>query len=240
MMAGGASLAPRRWSLAAPHTDTRSSSGYLATARMTATQKTRNWALSCGVSPGLSRFSPVSVDIDQLLCLPEPLMPANGFSWNSATRPYFGAVRRMTSIVSMLVVGGEVGVLEDRRDLVLAGGDLVVPGLDRHAQLEQLRLEVGHAGDDALGDGAEVLVLQLLALGRRGAEEGAAGVDQVGPRVVEVLVDQEVFLLRADGGEDLAGRRCCRTAAGCAGPAWTAPPSSAAAASSCRAPRRSS
>ena len=50
--------------------DRRRISAYLATARMTATTKTRNWALSCGVSPGLSRFSPVSVDIDQLLCLP--------------------------------------------------------------------------------------------------------------------------------------------------------------------------
>src|SRR5437870_3750506 len=70
-----------------------------------------------------------------------------------------------------LVVGGQVGVLEERRDLVLAGGDLVVPGLDRHAQLEQLGLAVGHAGQHALVDGAEVLVLQFLALGRRGAEE---------------------------------------------------------------------
>ena len=43
----------------------------------------------------------------------------------------------------------------------------------------------------------------LLALGRLGAEEGAAGVDQVGPGQVEVLVDQEVFLLGADGGEDV-------------------------------------
>ena len=68
---------------------------------MTATQKTRNWALSCGVSPGLSRFSPVSVDIDQLLCLPEPLMPANGFSCSRQARPYLSAVRRRTSIVSI-------------------------------------------------------------------------------------------------------------------------------------------
>src|SRR5436190_19911304 len=92
MMAGGASFAPSRWSLAALATLTRSSSGYLATARMTATQKTRNWALSCGVSPGLSRFSPPSVAIDQLLCLPEPLMPAKGFSWNRQARPYLSAV----------------------------------------------------------------------------------------------------------------------------------------------------
>ncbi len=38
------------------------------------------WMLSCGLSPGSSRFMPVSVLIDQLLCLPEPLTPANGFS----------------------------------------------------------------------------------------------------------------------------------------------------------------
>ncbi len=101
MMAGGASFAPSRWSLAAPDTATRSNSGYFATARRTATQKTRNWALSCGVSPGLSRFSPASVAIDQLLCLPEPLMPANGFSCSRHASPYRSAVRRSTSIVSI-------------------------------------------------------------------------------------------------------------------------------------------
>ena len=42
---------------------------------------------SLGVSPGSSRLSPVSVDIDQLLCLPEPLMPANGFSCSRQTIP---------------------------------------------------------------------------------------------------------------------------------------------------------
>ena len=34
-----------------------------------------------------------------------------------------------------VVVGGDVGVLEHRRDLVLGRGDLVVAGLDRDAQL---------------------------------------------------------------------------------------------------------
>ena len=111
-----------------------------------------------------------------------------------------------------LVIGGQVRVLEDRRDFVLARRDFVVPGLDRHAELEQLRLGVGHAGQHALGDGAEVLVFQFLALGRLGAEERAAGVDEVGPGVEEVLVDEEVFLLGADGGEDLLDARCCRTA----------------------------
>ena len=46
-------------------------------------------------------------------------------------------------------------------------------------------------------------------------------VDQVGAGVVEVLVDQEVFLLGADGGEDLLRVLVAEQARGCAGPAWT-------------------
>ena len=42
MIAGGASLAPRRWSLVAEATDTRSSPENLCTARITAAQNTRN------------------------------------------------------------------------------------------------------------------------------------------------------------------------------------------------------
>jgi hypothetical protein len=134
------------------------------------------------------------VDIDQLLCLPEPLMPAVLVG---------GAAEQFHR--QHLMVGRQVRILEDRRELVLARRDFVVPRLDRHRQLDQLGLALGHAGDHALGDRAEVLVLQLLALRRLGPEEGPAGVDQVGTGVVEVLVDQEVFLLRADRREDLAG-----------------------------------
>ena len=78
-----------------------------------------------------------------------------------------------------LMVGGDVGVLEDRRDLVLARRHLVVAGLERHADLVELALDVLHEAEDAVGDRAEVVVLHLLALRRLGAEERAAGVDQV-------------------------------------------------------------
>ena len=47
-----------------------------------ATKKVKNTLLFIGSLPGLNIFLPVSVDIDQLLCLPEPLTPANGFSCN--------------------------------------------------------------------------------------------------------------------------------------------------------------
>ena len=33
-----------------------------------------------GSDPGESKFTPVLVISDQLLCLPDPLMPAKGFS----------------------------------------------------------------------------------------------------------------------------------------------------------------
>ena len=77
------------------------------------------------------------------------------------------------------------------------------------------RLDLHHEGQHALGDGAEVLVLHLLALRRPRAEERAAGVDQVGTREVEVAVDQEVLLLGTAGRDDALGR-ASRTASGCA------------------------
>ena len=42
----------------------------------------------------------------------------------------------------LLVVGGDVGALEHRGQLELAGRDLVVAGLGRDAELEQLALGV--------------------------------------------------------------------------------------------------
>ncbi len=101
----------------------------------------------------------------------------------------------------LLVVGADVGVLEDRRELVLVGRDLVVACLDRHAQLRQLQLGLQHAREDALGDRAEVVVVELVALGRLGAEQRTPGGQQVGALEVVLLVDQEVLLLGADRGE---------------------------------------
>ena len=76
MIAGGASLAPSRWSLPEEPQVPRRMSAWVSTAMSSAERKTRNCAFSCGVWPGSSRFRPVSVESDQLLCLPEPLMPA--------------------------------------------------------------------------------------------------------------------------------------------------------------------
>jgi hypothetical protein len=106
-----------------------------------------------------------------------------------------------------LMVGGHVRVLEDRRDLVLARRDLVVPRLHRDADLVQLALDVVHERQDALGNGAEVLILELLPLRRACAEERPAGVDEIGPVEIEVAVDQEVLLLGAAGRDHALGAR---------------------------------
>ena len=57
--------------------------------------------LVCVSSRGSSRFTPVSVDSDQLMCLPEPLTFAKGFSCSRHSKPCARAVCRSTCIVSI-------------------------------------------------------------------------------------------------------------------------------------------
>ena len=104
-----------------------------------------------------------------------------------------------------LVVGADVRVLEDRRDLELVGRDLVVARLDRHAQLRQLELDVEHVREDPLGDRAEVVVVELVALRGLRAEQRASGRQQVGALEEVLLVDQEVLLLAAGRREHPLG-----------------------------------
>ncbi len=166
MMAGGASLAPSRWSLVAEATDARSRPPYLWTERMTAAQNTRNWALSCGVSPGRRRLPSVELPSEKLTCLPDPLMPVERLLVEQALHAVLLGHPLHGRHQQLLVVGGHVGPLEHGGQLELARGHLVVAGLGRDSQLEQLPLGVEHEGQDPLGDGAEVVVVELLALGR--------------------------------------------------------------------------
>jgi hypothetical protein len=151
--------------------------------------------LSCGVSPGSSRLP------------------------RRAERPVQVLARAVDAGEGLLVQqAGQAVLLGDALSVIMMicwwsaatlafsytgassywpGGHFVVAGLDRHAQLEQLALRVQHAGEHALGNRAEVLVLELLALGRLGAEQRAAAEGQVGAGEEEVAVDQEVLLLGA-------------------------------------------
>ena len=103
-----------------------------------------------------------------------------------------------------VVVDGERALLEDGRELVLARRDLVVLGLCGDGELPQLVVELLHEGVHRGADGAEVVLLELLALGGRGAKEGPAGQDQVGAGLEVLLLDEEVLLLGPDGYEHAA------------------------------------
>ncbi len=103
----------------------------------------------------------------------------------------------------LVVVCGDVGLLEDRRELVLMGGDLVMPGDHRDPQLIRLLGDLVHIIQHPLLDAAEILVFQLLSLGGRRADERAAGHDQVLTQMVVILIDQEILLFRAAGRDHL-------------------------------------
>ena len=82
---------------------------------------------------------------------------------------------------------------------MLSGGYLVVLGFGQNAQLPQLLIQVSHVSGNSGLDNAKVMIVHLLTLGGLGAEQGTAGIDQILALVIHCLIDQEVFLLGADG-----------------------------------------
>ena len=105
----------------------------------------------------------------------------------------------------LVVVGRDVRRGEDRGELVLRRGDLVVLGLGEDAEFPQLLVQLLHISGNAGLDRAEVVVLHLLPLGRHRAEQRAAGILQIGARIIILLVYEEILLLRADRRRDALG-----------------------------------
>ncbi len=102
MIAGGASLAPRRWAFVADIIEAFNSPLWRCTAAIVLATNVINCRLSFGVLPGAYSSTPLSVPRLQLLCLPEPLMPANGFSWRSTRKLWRRATSAMSDISSRL------------------------------------------------------------------------------------------------------------------------------------------
>ena len=150
----------------------------------------------------MNRFLPVSVERDQLSCLPEPLTPAKGFSWSRHTSPWRSATFFIISMASWFWSQAELAVGEHRRHLMLSRGHLVVLGLRQDAQSPERLIQILHIRGHSGADGAEVMVLQLLPLGGLCAEQGPAAHSQVLPLLIEGLVNQEILLLRPHLGSD--------------------------------------
>ena len=157
---------------------------------------------SAGVSPGSSRLEPAVGAHRPVVVLAGAVDAGEGLLVQQADESVAAGDAFQRLHQQLLVVGADVRVLEDRRDLVLGRRHLVVAGLDRDPELAHFEFGLEHAGQHPLRDRAEVVVVELMALGRLGAEQGAPGRDQVGALEVVLLVDQEVLLLGADRGED--------------------------------------
>ena len=99
-----------------------------------------------------------------------------------------------------VVVDRQVAFLVDGSQLKLPRRHLVVARLAGNAQLQGLRLQVFHEGLDAFRDGAEVVVVHLLVLGRVVPHERPSRQHEVGTRRVEAFVHQEVLLFPAQVG----------------------------------------
>ncbi len=112
----------------------------------------------------------------------------------------------------LVLVAGGVGVGIDGGHLVLGGGHFVVLGLGGNAQGPKGLVQVLHVGGHPGLDGAEVVIVQLLAPGRLGPEERPARHAQVLALVIERLVHQEVLLLGAHLGHHLSGFRVAEEA----------------------------
>ena len=100
----------------------------------------------------------------------------------------------------LVVVGGDVCCGVDGCQLMLRGRNLVVLGLCENAELPELLVEVGHVCRDSRLDNSEIVVVHLLTLGRLCAEERASAENQILALFIERLVNEEIFLLGADGG----------------------------------------
>ena len=110
------------------------------------------------------------------------------------------------------MVGGGVRRGIDAGKLVLRGGDLVMLGFRRNAELPQLLVQLVHKRRHAGLDRTEIMVVQLLPLGRAGAEQRPSRINQVGTALINAAVNEKVFLLRADVRAHRSGLRVAEEA----------------------------
>ena len=103
----------------------------------------------------------------------------------------------------LVMIYCHIGRLINRCHLMLCGCCFVVLCLGSHAQLPQFDIHIVHETADAFTDNAEVMVIHLLALGRRSTKQGPSGKNNIFTLQCLGRIHQEIFLLCADGGQYL-------------------------------------
>ena len=102
----------------------------------------------------------------------------------------------------LIVIRRDIRRCINRSELMLRRSYFVVFCLSKDAELPELIIQIFHKGGDPRFDHTEIMVVELLALGRLRAEQCAAGVLEVRALLVQFGGDQEIFLLGTDGGDD--------------------------------------
>ena len=102
----------------------------------------------------------------------------------------------------LVCIAGIVGIRIDGGQFVLAGSSFVVLCFGKNTQTPKLFVQVLHKVRDPGANGAKIVVIQFLTLGRQSAEQGAPGEAQVRPLCIHILGKQEIFLFCANTGGD--------------------------------------
>ena len=98
----------------------------------------------------------------------------------------------------LVVVSGDVCCIVDRSKLVLSGSNLVVLSLCEDTELPELAVEVSHVLGNSRLDGAEVVVIHFLTLGRHCTEERASCHNKILALLPHLTVNEKVLLLGSD------------------------------------------
>ena len=101
------------------------------------------------------------------------------------------------------MVDCQVTFFEDRSQLELVGGNLVVTCLDRNTQFQSLDFKILHECGYTWRYCTEVMVFQLLVLRSFMSHQCTACKQQVGTCGVKSFIDQEIFLFPSQVGNYL-------------------------------------
>ena len=88
---------------------------------------------------------------------------------------------------------------------MLAGSTLVVFGFGKNTQPPELFVQILHKLGNPGADGRKIVVVQLLPLGSRCAEQGSAGQAEILPLGVQVLGKQKILLLSPYASDNSLG-----------------------------------
>ena len=185
IMAGGASLAPKR-KICCPgwKRSRRMQLGVecLSTAEIRAASMTEELFVLMRRVAGLEQVETViGGHNDQLLCLPDPFTPANKGFFIKQTHETAMVCSATFCRVSITEIGCDRRAMfsrgVDRRHFELGGRHFVMFGFGWNAHFPKFGIQIAHELRNAVFDGAKILIFQFLAFRRWRAKKRATGGD---------------------------------------------------------------